>query len=146
MITIDDATRQAARAASAIYAASVSMRQATTLPVPEIRAYVNRLQALWQQAGAVGRYSAAEIQGAAEQLYGSRVEGLNVLSLMGEAQVLGAAVATAITTEVYDPEEVSADVWVETKGVYVTRNLAGADLTPMHAPLDALIAKLAPLA
>lgn len=64
----------------------------------------------------------------------------------GAAQALGLALVAAVVGQVYAPGVAAAHAWDDVAGLYRDRALAGSDLTPMHAPLDALIAKLEPLA
>lgn len=62
------------------------------------------------------------------------------------AQALGLSLVAAVVGQVYAPGVAAAHAWDDVAGLYRDRALAGSDLTPMHAPLDALIAKLEPLA
>ena len=145
MIPLSDAVRQAASAARAIHADCTRVRAAATLTVPEIVAFPNGLQPPVEQVKPIAEYQPAEVQEAAVAEFRSRAPE-NVLQLLGEAQALGAALVTVIVGQVYAPASAAAHDWSEPAGLYLDRALAGTALTPMRPALDALIAKLEPLA
>ena len=144
-IPLSDAVKQAAVAAQAIHADCVRVRAASTLTVPEVVRFANGLQARFDAVKPLLAYQPAEVQAAASDKFGSLAPA-NVLLLLGEAQALGLSLVAAIVGQVYPPASAAAHAWDDDAGLYRDRALAGSDLTPMHAPLDALIAKLEPLA
>lgn len=140
---VSDVVRQATDAAASILFAARNTRDAATLSVEQITSFVNQLQSSFARIKPIMAFQATEVQNAATALYGSRTPA-DVMTMIGAGQLAGQAVIEAIVTSVVTPTTAS-QLFDPVSNTYLQRNLAGADLVPMHAPLDALIAVLSPL-
>lgn len=145
MLTIAAALTTAAHAAQAIRVRCVDARAASTMTVEDVRLFTNSLQDQFERIGPLLAFQSAEIQATSAELFGSRAPA-DVLATIAAAQAAGQALVAAILGGVYDPATDAAHAWHEPSGRILDRALAGSDLTPMHAALDALIAELAAFA
>lgn len=138
---IGKATEDAVAAASAIRNDCERVRGQSALTIPEIVSFTNALQNRFEAIKPLMSFEASEVQSTAVELYGSRAPS-DVFALIGSAQMKGQALVGVIATQIYNPDTQPAHSFNAETSIYTNRALAGADLKPMHAPLDELILAL----
>ncbi len=140
---LDDAIRSAMRAAGEVRTDAVAMRARSSTTVEELVAFTDRLQTRFELIKPALLYTSVEMQEAVTVIWKSRAPA-DVMALFGAGQLAGQTVVAAIVGGILGMEP-KTRIWDEPSGRYLHRGLAGTDLTPMHAPLDELIAVLDPV-
>jgi len=137
---VQDAVDAAIRVASDTRA----MRAMAAIPLDGLTSYVDRLQRGFEQVRPVAGLPTEDVQTAAAALYGARAPA-DVAALFAAGQMAGGGVVLA-ADGVYLAAPARDRVMDWNVGRYAPRNVAGDDLTPLHAAMDALLAALAPVA
>lgn len=143
--SISDIVTAAVTAAARAHAMAADYRARTGVHVAELARLANDLQAQFDLIKPLLSLSPDEAQAAAASLYGSRAP-VDVLALVAAGQLAGAAVVGAIVGHANSPAARAAWAWHDPSGTFVEVGLTGEDIAWLHAPLDGLIAALAPVA
>lgn len=136
---------RAVTAAIAVGRLAADHRAGAGLHVSDLARLANRLQAEFDAIKPLLAVAPAEAQSTAAALYGSRAPA-DVLAMVAGGQAAGAAVVGAIAMHANSPATLAAWSWHDASGQFVEVGLTGEDIAWLHAPLDALIGALAPVA
>lgn len=143
--SLPDVLGSAVAAAARVRDLAVDHRARSGVHVAELARLANRLQAEFEAIKPLLKFGPGEVQGASAALYGSQSPE-DVLAVVAAGQAAGAAVVAAIVLHANSPAARAGWAWHDPAGIFVEVGLTGDDIAWLHAPLDALIAALAPVA